>query len=149
MNFLIALALSLFFLACSPPSRSERRSQFSNCPQTLVKSESYCGVKHWWNKGSVAISNLLEIKLDADCRASYSFYSLRKDGASKQVTCGDADWGLSEKNEVIIDPNGLAWVGNQNLGRISLNEKGFHSEDDANLIFYSPCPFKTDNYMCK
>ena len=94
------------------------------------------------------MSNLFEITFKGDCTANYSFHSARNDGSVRQVTCGSADWGISN-NEFIVDPDDNGWVGRQNLGKVILEDNKLILENDSEVIFESPCPFSTQNTMCQ
>jgi hypothetical protein len=131
---------------CSKPN--PHVSQFNNCPKELVKPQSYCALKRYWNKGTYAIANLFEITFHSDCTAEYSFHNVMKDGTVSQVTCGKAEWGLDHDN-LIIDPDGVGWVGTQEIGAISIESSKFYPSSEPSVIFESPCPFETVNRLCR
>lgn len=147
MKIFLLLAMGTLFCGCSKSPSEPPLSRFSNCPQELVKPQSYCAFKRYWNKGSIAISNLFEITFHSNCTAEYSFHNLMKDGSASQVTCGKAEWGL-DHNNLVIDP-GFAWVGIQSLGGITIENSKFYSAEDPSVVFESPCSFETVNRLCQ
>lgn len=146
---LLTVSLSMSFTSCSKRQdkpAEPKVSQFNNCSKELVKEKSYCAFKIWWGSG-IATSNLLEVKFQDNCTAQYSFHAVHSDDSVSQVTCGSADWGFTE-GHLIIDPNDHTWVGRQNLGNIIEDGDKFTLEKNSDVVFESPCPYSTKNWMC-